>query len=237
MKINSNYIYYSFVFLLTCIQVNAQNTGATIKLNNGVTNFNRFFVYESDFRIKPEYQKLSQVTNDCPESLLMSSFSAINQEWVNFNTFGGSDNAELKSEKHFNAIKSMDKNRNYFELAHKLYFSIEEREYCIVKYYIHSQYSDKVISAVSTMMLKDKRWYFVRDYVSGLNALMFMRIKSDKLYDLLYSPSKDEMLQSVAAKISDDGGVNFNKLTLEFNSWYLKGNETYKAYFVDEKAW
>lgn len=211
--------------------------GSRINLSNGSINTSKLVVYKEGYVIKSIDRKITEVLNNCPEQLLQSVLSASSQEWIDYNTYGGNTNSDKKSEKHFNAVKSMNRDSTYFEPNHSFYYEIGGVTYCIVKYYIHLGYSKNPVSAVICMLEDRGRWYVVKNIVSGPITMMFMRFKTDKLSDLFFNPEKDEMLNALYKKVAVNNKIDIDKLAVEYNSWYEVGNENLKKYFIDEKAW
>lgn len=230
----------SFIILLVVLSSQAygqEQLGARLKVTYEKTEDVKFYIYDAKFIVKAIDQQPSDQDLSCPELLLQSILSTTSQTWFDFNTYGGSSNSEKKKESYFAKIKSMNKETNYFELVHKLEFSIDGVKYCAVKYFITMEGAKEPIAAMTMMVLDQGRWYKTKDYIFSLGALSFLKIKSDKLSDLLYNSSKDAVLTDVKAKVVEGNAINFSKLSMEMNNWYNNKNEKYIQYFIDEKVW
>ncbi|CAZ95449.1 hypothetical protein [Zobellia galactanivorans] len=102
----------------------SQDNNANLILSYPEESEISFFQYPERTFVKAIYNSQAEATNVYPEQLLESIISATNQEWVNYNTLGGAEKASQKKQSHFDKIMTMDKDKNYFELAHKLTFDV-----------------------------------------------------------------------------------------------------------------
>ena len=145
------------LILLVCLVSHAQQQDANLTLSYPEESEISFFEYPEKTLAKAIYESQSEVTNKYPEQLMESILSATNQEWVNYNILGGAEKASEKEQSHFDRIKSMNKNKNYFELTHKLTFDVGGIPTSIIKFFTHFEETD-VLSGAAVMQFVNGRW-------------------------------------------------------------------------------
>ncbi len=112
----------NILLLLSIIQsIFCQEKGARIYSYN--INEIGFYKYQSDFKIKAT-KDFKTIKNELPEDLIQSVLSCSSEEWEIFNTLGGKEKADINDKMHYNNVKKMDINKNYFELKHKIEFEL-----------------------------------------------------------------------------------------------------------------
>lgn len=194
------------------------------------------YEYMPNFKIKAEYKSQSQAINKYPEQLLQSILSATNQEWVNYNTLGGIDKADIKDESHFTAIKKMDKEKNYFELIHKITFDIDNIQTSIIKFFLHEGVTEP-ISGVVVMQKVNDRWFTTSNINLSTLSIMVMRLKTEVLRGVILGNSENLDIKNLHKKVNTDGGINLTVFENEFLSWYDSTNDANKKLFLDSKTW
>ena len=229
-----------YLILLTFIissLMNAQEEDANLILSFPEESEIFFFQYPEGTHAKAIYKSQSEVTNKYPEQLLESIISATNQEWVNFNTLGGAEKASEKKQSHFDKIKSMNKNKNYFELAHKLTFDVGGVSTSIIKFFTHFQGTD-VLSGAAVMQFVDGRWQKTSHPSLSTLSIMVMRMKSEVLEGVVLQNSDDPNIKAIAERVSTEAGLNLSLLEEEFGSWYSpEMDETKIELYKDPRTW
>lgn len=198
-----------------------------------------FYKYEDSFKIKAELINQNDAKNAFPEQLLQSILSSTSYEWDSYNTLGGKDKTKPKSDKHYNNIKTINKDKNYFELKHKLEFEIEGVPTAIVKYEMVFEGQKEIMSAVTVMQKYNGRWYKTTTKMVSDLAMIVWRLKSNEFEKLILAKSDDLILKEVNSKVFVNGKLDFGLLSKEMESWYTQDTPANKAkidYFKDPKT-
>jgi len=209
---------------------------SNILLSTSETQDIYFYEYSPRLKIKADYQLQSEAVNEYPEQLIQSVLSATNQEWVNYNTLGGEENASQKNKIHFDRIKKMNKENNYFELVHKLTFQFDNVPTVIIKFFIYQEDMEP-ISGAMLIQKKGNRWYKSSNMSLSNMSIMVMRFKTDVLQGLILGNSTDKEIQALHQDISTINGIDLSSLEKEFFNLYLPENINKKELFIDPKTW
>lgn len=129
-----------------------------------------FHVYDPPFKAKAVYSSFEDARTSTPEELAQSIYSAVTQEWVNWNERDGKGLA--LSDEQIETRKNRDKDRNYFLLAHRITFAFEGEDYCVVKFHF---VDEGKVGARSALMAvhADGRWRrTAHPALSELNTVM-----------------------------------------------------------------
>ncbi len=196
-----------------------------------------FYEYAPPLKIKAVYKDTVQAVNNFPEQLMQSIISAKSQKWVGYNTLGGLEKSDKKSQKHFEQIANMDIDKNFFVLHNKLEFVVEGVPTAIIKFYIHLEDVIKPISAAVVMQKKNNRWYKTSTTYTSRLSIMLMRLKSDKLKNVLTGSVDHQKEKELLKEITENKGISLDRLVNTFYGWYTSKNTDMLNYFIDEKAW
>ncbi|WP_157926191.1 hypothetical protein [Tenacibaculum maritimum] len=194
------------------------------------------FKYSEDFIIRADYNDKEEAVNEYPEQLIQSVFSATNQEWVNYNTLGGEKKASKKEESHFNRVKTMNKDKNYLELIHKLTFQIGNRPTSIIKFFLHEE-NKQPVSGAMVLQKEGNRWYKTSNINLSALAIMTMRLKTEVIEGVFLGNTSQQDILELKETVTKDGGVDIGILEKEFFSWYTNNNTYLKTLFIDPKTW
>nr|WP_294931177.1 hypothetical protein [uncultured Flavobacterium sp.] len=223
------------LLIIFCKKVYAQNDS---NLNLGIEQESElsFQVYDS-LIIKKEYVKLEEVKNDTPENLMKSILSANSQEWIDYNTLGGSSRSTKRKEDYFVKIKQMSINKNYIKLIHKVSFFINNTPTEIIKFYF-KQENAKEVSGCYVLQKVDNRWYKVSNTTTSNLSIIIMRLKTDILIELFSGKTSNVLTKELYDTINLNGYIDLSKLESIFFSWYspIKKNEKLNL-FIDSKTW
>lgn len=196
-----------------------------------------FFEYPEGIYAKAIYDRQEDVENLYPEQLLESIISASNQEWVNYNTLGGAEKASEKKQSHFDKVLSMDRDKNYFELTHKLKFDVGGIPTVIIKFFTRFE-GEQNLSGAAVMQFVNSRWQKTSHPSLSTFSIIVMRMKSDVLRGIVLQDSDDPNIKSIAESVSKDNGLDLGLLEEEFASWYSPEiNETKIELYKDPKTW
>ncbi|WP_264529059.1 hypothetical protein [Flavobacterium sp. N502540] len=195
-----------------------------------------FQVYDS-LIIKRDYVKLEEVKNDTPENLMKSILSANSQEWIDYNTLGGSFKSTKRKEDYFVKIKQMNIDKNYIKLVHKISFFINNRPTEIIKFYF-KQENTKEVSGCYVLQKMDNRWYKASNSTTSNLSIIIMRLKTDVLTELFSGKASNVLTKELYNEVSSNGYIDLSKLESTFFSWYspIKKNEKLNL-FIDSKTW
>jgi hypothetical protein len=229
--------------ILICISALGQNTlidkGSRVLLStsNGLSDV-LFHVYNPPFLAKAIYKDTIQAVNKFPEQLMSSIISTLNPKWIAYNTLGGQAKAEKKEQKYYDFIKSMDRDKNYFELRSKMSFSLGGNDFSIIKFYFHTQELPTAQSGAYVMQKVNNRWYSTSTPNTSDLSLMIMRFQEDKLLTILTGkPNGNPVNDELMAKTSVSGSIDLALLYKEFSNWYTNNDSQKIEYFIDPKAW
>lgn len=196
-----------------------------------------FYEYPKNTFAKAIYKKKENVTNEYPEQLLESILSATDQEWVNYNTLGGAEKASEKKQSHFDKVKSMNKDKNYFELIHKLKLNIGGVPTVIIKFFTHFE-DTEVLSGAAVMQLNDGRWQKTSHPSLSTLSIIVMRMKTEVLKGIVLQNSDVPNIIAISNRVSNDGILDLLLLEKEFASWYSpEVDDTKITMYKDPKTW
>jgi hypothetical protein len=232
-KITGLILYMALVSLNGFCQEKASNIILGYSENQAIA----VYVYEPNLKIMAELESLAQVENKYPEQLAQSILCASSQEWVNYNTLGGEANSSKKKQTHFDAIKSMDKEKNYFELVHKLTFKMEGVNTAVIKFFLIQEGQDPV-SGATTMQEIDGRWYTTSNPTLSTMSIIVMRLKSEVLRGIVLGNSSDPATNELRERVITNSALDLVKLEEEFASWYSPEiNERKIELYKDPRTW
>ena len=196
-----------------------------------------FYAYEPRLKIEADYKKMGEAVNEYPEQLVQSILSASNQEWVYYNTLGGEEKANKKEQSHFDRIKSMVRDKNYFELVHKLSIDVGGIPTAIIKIFTHLEDSP-VLSGAFVMQKVDGRWQKTSHPALSTLSIIVMRMKTEVLEGIVLRDSEDPDIMAISERVNTDSGLDLNALEEEFASWYSPEIDERKiALFKDPETW
>ncbi|SHJ83086.1 hypothetical protein SAMN04487911_1425 [Arenibacter nanhaiticus] len=227
----------TLLLLLVTLTIGAQTDYSNMILSYSENREIFFHKYEPNLIIKAEYSSITEAENNYPEQLIQSILSATNQEWINYNTLGGAEKATEQNQSHFDRVLTMDKNKNFFKLHHKLTFTIGNIPTAIIKFFIHQEENEPVSGAV-VMQKVDGRWQHTSNPTLSTLSIIVMRLKTTVLQGILLNDSEDKDIIALSKRVSSESGLDLQKLEDEFMSWYNPELDRYKIeMFIDPKAW
>tara|TARA_R110000868_G_scaffold79232_12_gene225552 strand:+ start:5687 stop:6391 length:705 start_codon:yes stop_codon:yes gene_type:complete len=225
------------IILISSISCFAQEEDANLILSYPEESEISFYQYPEETYAKAIYKSQAEVTNKYPEQLLESIISATDQEWVNYNTLGGAEKATEKKQSHFDKVISMDRDKNYFELSHKLTFDVGGVSTSIIKFFTHFEGTD-VLSGAAVMQYVDGRWQKTSHPSLSTLSIIVMRMKSDVLEGIVLQNSDDPNIKAIAERVSTESGIDLSLLEEEFGSWYSPEiNDTKIEIYKDPRTW
>lgn len=225
-----------FGALLSFILINAQEEPNLILSYEEESEIS-FYQYPEDTFVKKIYASQSEVITEYPEQLLESIISAINQEWVNYNTLGGEEKASKKKDSHFERVKNMNRDSNYFRLSHKLSFMMGGIPTVMIKFFTHFENMEE-LSGVAVMQKVDNRWQKTSHPSLSTLSIVVMRLKSEVLEGLVLQNSNNPDIVSIAERVNTEQGLDFTLLEEEFGSWYSPEKDEIKInLYKDPKSW
>ena len=236
MKINK---FLLLLFLPVSLFAQEIDPGARIiiSISTGLEDAS-FYIYNPPFLAKPIYGDTLEAINQFPEQLMSSILSANTQDWINYNTLGGEEYAEQKSNAYFRSISNLIEDSNYYELRAKLMFAENGNEYAIIKFYLKLETQNEDYSGAYVMKKVNNRWYKTSTPFTTKLALMIMRFKESILSELIFSDSSEnEMVNDLIDIIKPNGFIDFNLLYEEFKTWYDSNDEEKIALFIDQNSW
>ncbi|GAA3769952.1 hypothetical protein GCM10022423_24440 [Flavobacterium ginsengiterrae] len=202
-----------------------------------IDEFN-FYKYQAEFKIKAT-KDFKTIKNEFPEDLMQSIISCSDEEWEIFNTLGGKENAQINEPDYYESIKKMDIDKNYFELKHKLEFEIDQTPTVIIKFYFISQDNLQPQAGIIVMQKYDNRWYKTSMKMVPNIAMVVLKLKTSELEKIITGNLNSPELIQIHEKVFIKDKLDFNRLKIEMDSWYLddtKENILKKEYFKDPNS-
>ena len=234
-----NKLYLTFTILIGFyLKIYAQDLQGQRLYSGDIQNIS-FFQYPIGVQIKAILQSESQAKCIFSEDLMLSVMSCTDATWEAYHTLGGLENAEIKSTEHYGFIKTMNKDKNYFELKHKFEFKIANVPTAIIKFYLITEQSPLPQAGVLTMQKIDGRWQKCSMKMFSKMAMLALRLRSDKLQKIIDGSDEDSYLKEIKGRIQTNGKLDFDKLSAEIDSWYMadtKANKAKKEYFKDPNS-
>ena len=209
------------------------------RLYSGVMQNISYLIYPSDTKIKAEVKSQKELDYQYPESLMLSIMACANAQWEAYHTLGGKENADIKSVQHYAYIKTMNRDKNYFELKHKFEFVIMGVPTAVIKFYLITEPSPQPQAGVVTMQKIDGRWQKCSMKMFSKISMTALRLKSEALNKIINQDQSDKFLRAIYQKVYDGQTLNFDKLAAEIDSWYMeenKYNQEMKNYFKDPNS-
>lgn len=215
--------------------LNAQKEQSNIVLGYAEEHELGFYEYEPKLKVKATMTAMSEAKNQYPEELMTSILSATNQKWVNYNTL--SKGVKKKDPSHFEKIKKMSKDENYFELHHKLSFKLGNIPTVLIKFFVHEE-NQQPISACYVMQKVNNRWQRTANTNLSLLSIIVMRLKSDVLKGIVTGKSTNKAINAIRDRVTTNDMLDVKKLEKEFESWYSPKKDEYKIQmYKDPKSW
>ncbi len=224
----------SIVLILVSFICFSQNQ-SNIRLGVSEQNNLSFYEYVPRLKIKATMNSMADTKNQYPEELMTSILSATNQKWVNYNNI---KEGKPKPPSHFEKIRTMNKEENYFELHHKLSLKLGGIPTTLIKFYFHQE-NQQPVSGCYVMQKSEGRWKRTANVNLSLLSIIIMRLKSNVLEGIILENSKDEYIMDLRDKVTDNNGMlDIKSLETEFLSWYdPQRNEILINLFIDKNAW
>ena len=198
-----------------------------------------YLIYPPDTKIKAEVKSQKELDYHYPESLMLSIMACTNADWETYHTLGGKENADIKSPQHYSYIKTMNRDKNYFELKHKFEFSILGVSIAVIKFYLVTEQSPQPQAGVITMQKIDGRWQKTSMKMFSKISMTALRLKSEALDKIINQDQSDKFLKAIHQKVYDGQTLNLDKLAAEIDAWYMeenKYNQEMKTYFKDPNS-
>lgn len=206
------------------------NLGARVILSTDRISNASYYVYDPPFKATKIYNSLSEINNEYPEKLMSSILSASSQEWVNYNTLGGEENADKKADSHFENVKSLNIEKTFFELYSKLLFKVNGSEIAILKFYLHDERKKNPIAGATVMENVEGRWYKTQKPYTTPIAMALMIFKADVMEHLVKNQPVNDLEKKLLSEVYSSG-LDFEKL-LKVNL-----NDEEKEYFTNPLNW
>jgi hypothetical protein len=224
--------------LLFVINKAFSQSGTNIILGGKPVNQISFYHYQTENKLMAVYKDTNDAKNLCPEGLMRSILSCSNQEWEDYNTWGGAINSDKRTKAYYANIKAMNKEKNYMQLIYRLDYIEDSIPFSIIKFYLHSERTDRLRVGVMIMKKIDYRWYKTNFYNSLNTSIMMIRIKSEILEQIFSNTIIDDAIRSFFKDIYNNNNiVDLTKLSQRFNELYDSENKEFQKLIVDENAW
>lgn len=234
---NLRLIIICIYFLISSIGYSQNKESSNIILARMDSSEMYYYQYQPPLKITADYSYINEATNEYPEQLVKSVLSARDQEWVNYNTLGGAENASQKDQAHFDRVASMNKEKNYFELHHKLTFDVGGIPTTFVKFFFYQE-DEKPVSGCMVMQKIRNRWYKTSHPSFSTLSIILMRLKTDVLEGIVLSNSNVPEVNELRERVTTNGSLDLQKLEDEFSSWYRPVVDQQKiGLYKDPQTW
>ena len=208
---NRNYRLLVLFLGICSLCFSQEGIGTDVILNAKNLTESKFYIYKPYFKVKKIYSNISEVSNATPEELLSSVLSADSQEWVNFNTLGGGEEADIKTREDFENVKSYDESKTYFELQAKLDFVANGDKMTIVKFYLYNEKKERPIAGTLVMQQTPKGWKVTSKPYTNSIAMALMVFKPDVMYRIIANRPNNDLEKNLISKVATEG-LNFELL-------------------------
>ncbi|MFK7033422.1 hypothetical protein V3R08_14575 [Flavobacterium oreochromis] len=174
-----------------------------------------FHIYDSTNNILKKSLNESTKKNSTPEELVSSYFFATDSISLKKLYFIKSDYIP-KKQKHFDAIKQMDNDKNYVTLLHKFVYEHDGSQMCYINYIFKYENIDFTMPTNMSCIKKDDQWYI---YQIGnqirINDFLWT-FKSCKIFEIINGLEvyNSKMNDLIKATRSNDNFLDVNKLYL-----------------------
>ncbi len=172
-----------------------------IQLGNDIQSAK--LVKYSDFVIDKIVSDSSKTDRSNVESFVVSYLSANSLGW--YNSFYQDNTSSFNDESI--AKRSEDvKDGIKYELKDLLYFKLQKREFCVVKYYIDDKTEEGPANATMSLEKINNRWVIITGGISSYYNSLFFLFKSDYLFDILVNKKSNSLLLNDLISKSIVGG-------------------------------
>ncbi|EKT3958022.1 hypothetical protein NTJ28_002020 [Flavobacterium psychrophilum] len=207
----------------------SQKKEVKIILNSKQLKNCSYEIYKPTVQIKMMYKDTTEAKNKTLEQLMTSIISAKNQEWVNYNSFGGKEKAAPFTKSEFDE-KYNNKSKNYFELLAKLEFSVDSLKYFVIKFRYFQAKVKKPIMGSILMTFSKGRWYQTFD-AKITNLSMMMLVFKEDIVERILLGTGSSSLENDLIKIVYKDGLNIDLL------FQQDFNQEQKTYFINDLNW
>lgn len=230
MRIFNTFIILFCLFQNDLLYSQSNELGSRVIITSGKFTNSKFYIYSPPFKAKAIYKNQSEAENLFPEQLMSSILSASNQEWVDYNTLGGTKKSDKKNNNHFEEVKKIDINKTFFELYSKLEFNSNAAKMAIVKFYYVTD-SKKPVAGAIVMQKENGIWKSTSTSYTTNIAMALMVFKPDIIGRMLKGESINKMEKKILKAVYDENGFSFEKLIK------IKLSKEEKEYFTNPLNW
>ena len=154
-----------------------------------------------------------------PEGLVLSKIYANNKDWAKRNN-EDSLVRDRRDDSHYEAIKKMDKNKEFIRFLCKYTYTQGGEEICIISFAIHTELTKNEIPMTIQCIKKKNRWY--EGYRTGSFAVL--QIIDNFRWDVLEKifigkPTENERFNALLMKIGKNELIDMKILFKEYTSW------------------
>jgi len=234
LKWNLVLVFFFQFLLVTLAQVAEMNIEVFDSSLSNVT----YTIYSPKIKSKAIYKSQEEALNLTPESLVESIMSTTNQNWVNYNQFGGE--ARIKRLEFFDNVKSMNKEANFSLLEAKLSFFYKNKKYALIKYKLNTEkFPGRQIGGCYMFIYENNRWYKTDELRYYWNLLFVMlEFKPEVLGNILIgSNSRSTYENDFRNRILVKGRVSFDLLIKEYNNLNTKSRSAEYDLFTEPTNW
>jgi len=229
----------SIIFILF-LSLNLFGQGEEIQvsvIDEGVSDVT-YYLYDPPYKAKSIYKNKEEALNLTPESLASSIMSTTNQEWVDYNQYGGK--GPIKKPDYFEIIKKGDES-TYSSLIAKLSFNYEGKKYALVKFRLHlEELQEAGIAGCHLFVYDNNRWHktdSLKNY--GWLVMTLSEINPIALQSVLrQDKSRSPHVKNFLDKISIKNKISLKLLITEYsNMSYDNSRSNAYKYFSEDMGW
>jgi hypothetical protein len=226
--------YLLIIHLIIYYNINSQNL--VLEYNNDYAI--NFKIYKSNENILKKTSNFLDISKSTPEGLAQSYFFATNDDWNKSNYLDPKD-YQQKNQKNYDAIKKLNKDKNFIKILHKFSFIHEGNEMCYIMFIAELEGIDFKFPTCLTCIKKENKWYissFTNQYKIEEIMLTF---KSFRLLQLINgektnNAKMDDLIKKTRTK---ESFLDIDKLYTETNTWeYLGSEQKYFTNMVDNEC-
>ncbi|MDO7172405.1 hypothetical protein [Mariniflexile sp. AS56] len=214
-----------YSFLILGFFTYSQNTSHNVRLTTSSQIKNvKLVTYNPSIKIKKLYKDIKQAKNRTPKELLNSLASENSVEWSRLNHYNKNLPISEARKEWFKRRATVDRDKHYSDLIQEMYFEYDNKQYCWVKSWSHTEVPGRgygLYTQVNLMIKVDEnRWELYNRYVDKviLRDLYNFTLFKHTLFEEIctkQNPENNQYLENLLNKVYEGDALNLNTLNFE----------------------
>lgn len=226
MRYNAQWLLITFYWFPFLIQAQEYQSDV-ITLCKTTWHEGFFHVYDPPFRARRTYAKLDEVENKYPEQVYQSMMSATSQEWVDYNTYGGSEKSRKQAANFFTKNATQDKEKNYYELVAKFQYNTGDMAYAVIKAYLHLEGDENLYPSALVLIREGERWYTNSAKEEAMMVYFFSNFSLSTIQAVIEGRETDDpFIKTCQGTMRREGFFDFNQAPKLLGNLKVSGDIT-----------